>query len=935
MERAVQVQGTTPRSVAEAAHLTVEQVPIDRLHPDPANPRRISEEELESLTRSMRQFGLVQPILARREDATVIGGHQRLVAARRLGLTTVPVIWLDLTTEQARLLNLALNRISGGWDEQLLARLLADLQVEVDLDLTLSGFGEDEIADLIKSLDARERADQPEVFDLETALEEATRAPRSKPGDLWVLGEHRLLCGDATDPAVVARLLGDTRPRLLATDPPYGVSYDPTWRDPICNALGPAEKEGEAMDEHPNVMLARRINEEMKREGPAAMARYVADVVVWHEIGRAEPKHGIADLSADDGVDYEIDCEIHDIVGGAGHVVALINASGRRGGRTLDYRVAEIYHIDDGKITERWAFSDDTAAIAAFEGIGRERVSGGMRQLTHRLETLAPRYRAVHSRAAVEVDGPFVQQRPGTNDPLRRAVDSLLFPREPPPRHRRRPVRSWAVEPNVIPVTRTHVRLRPDARRVVIRPFRPGSHIPSNGHVRARQVIERILVLPEVEVASTLAATRAQFAGRHPDLDGAFRRHYLDIAGLIDDAHRLTEERRLLIGAYFTHEYSIEAAALTNPSIVPAPDQSGLRAGEQRFIVSLRAIGEGHLSSIEFRSGVIASDGRISIDEPSRYTTTGERHDPLYDGRIFRTKLRELSVLNEIAGLVLDPLPAHFSLEQLETAIRDLDAKGVDRAVAFETTRIIHWVAASNYTLTFAEDSHISERVIFPSSPAESQGMEDARFVRFRHDDGAVLYYAVYTAFDGFEILPQLIETADFRTFAIATLNGEAARNKGMALFPRMIDGRYAALSRQDNESNFLVFSDDVRYWHDPYRIQEPERPWELMQLGNCGSPLETEAGWLVITHGVGPLRRYALGAILLDIDDPRRVLGRLEEEPLLVPTEDERDGYVPNVVYSCGSMIHGDDLVIPYGFSDLGSGIAAIPLADILSRLT
>ena len=243
-------------------------------------------------------------------------------------------------------------------------------------------------------------------------------------------------------------------------------------------------------------------------------------------------------------------------------------------------------------------------------------------------------------------------------------------------------------------------------------------------------------------------------------------------------------------------------------------------------------------------------------------------------------------------------------------------------------------MAASNYTVEFPVESDISERVIFPSGPSESQGMEDARFVRFRHDDGTVLYYAVYTAFDGFQILPQLIETADFRTFRIATLNGEAARNKGMALFPRLIDGRYAALSRQDNESNFLMFSDDIRTWHEPIPIQQPEQPWELMQLGNCGSPLETDAGWLVITHGVGPMRRYALGAILLDLEDPRRVIGHLDQ-PLLVPSEDERDGYVPNVVYSCGSLIHGQDLIIPYGFSDLGCGIAAIPLGDILDRLT
>ena len=462
----------------------------------------------------------------------------------------------------------------------------------------------------------------------------------------------------------------------------------------------------------------------------------------------------------------------------------------------------------------------------------------------------------------------------------------------------------------------------------------PGAHIPSNGHKRARQVIDRILDLSEAEVASTLASTLAQFAQRHHDLDGVLQRNYEAVAGLTTDSDGLTAERRLLIGAYFTHEYSIEAAALSNPSIVAAPDQSGLGDGALRFILSLRAIGEGHLSSIEFRSGVVEPGGHIALEEPSRFTTIGERSEPLYHREPFGVKLQELGVLNEIAGLVLDPLPARFTLSQLESAIKDLGERGVDRTLAYETTRIIHWVAASNYTIEFPAESDISERVIFPSGPAESQGMEDARFVRFRRDDGTVLYYAVYTAFDGFQILPQLIETADFGTFRIATLNGEAARNKGMALFPRSIDGRYAALSRQDNESNYLMFSDDVRHWDAPIRIQQPEQPWELMQLGNCGSPLETDAGWLVITHGVGPLRRYALGAILLDLEDPRRVIGHLDE-PLLVPREDERDGYVPNVVYSCGSLIHGDDLVIPYGFSDLGSGIAAISLGDILDRLT
>lgn len=486
----------------------------------------------------------------------------------------------------------------------------------------------------------------------------------------------------------------------------------------------------------------------------------------------------------------------------------------------------------------------------------------------------------------------------------------------------------------MIPVTRTQVRMRPDPRRVVIRPFLPAPASSSDGRARARQVIERILTLSEADVAATLAMTRDQFSDRHPDLDGALERNYEAVAALIEDPGRLDREQRLLIGAYFTHEYSIEAAALSNPSIVPAPDQSGLSAGELRFIVSLRAIGEGHLSSIEFRSGMIDSEGNVHVDEPSRFTTTGQRRDPLYPQDAFRLKLRALGVHDEMAGLVLDPLPRRFTLEQFEAAIADLDDRAVDLTAAHEAIRIIRWLAASDYTIEFAADTQLSERVIFPSGPTESQGMEDARFVRFRHDDGSLLYYAMYTAFDGRQILPQLIETADFRTFDIATLNGDAARNKGMAIFPRLVGGRYAALSRQDNESNYLMFSDDVRYWQDPCLIQRPERPWELVQLGNCGSPIETEAGWLVITHGVGPMRRYALGAILLDLEDPRRVIGHLDE-PLLAPTEDERDGYVPNVVYSCGSLIHGRDLVIPYGFSDLGSGIAAIPLEDVLGRLT
>jgi len=487
---------------------------------------------------------------------------------------------------------------------------------------------------------------------------------------------------------------------------------------------------------------------------------------------------------------------------------------------------------------------------------------------------------------------------------------------------------------NPIPVTRTAVRLVPDTSRVITKAFLPGERIFPDGHSRAALVIRRILAMPEAEVVSTLAETKDRFADRHRDLTAILERNYAVVAHHIDDRSDLSLDRRHLIGAYFTHEYSIEAAALGNPSLVPAPDQSGLDPGEQRFVMSLRAIGEGHLSSIEFRSGTIDSQGDITVDAPGRYAATADHSPPIYENEFFRTKLAELEELNETARHILDALPANFTLKELETAIADFDMQVTDRSISVLTMRTIHWLASSNYKSTFAKESLISERVIFPEGPAESHGMEDARFVKFTNDDGSVTYYATYTAFDGFRILPQLIETSDFVSFRIATVNGRCAHNKGIALFPRKIDGLYAALSRQDNENNYLMMSDDVRFWTKADKIQEPERPWELMQLGNCGSPIETEAGWLVITHGVGPLRRYSLGAILLDAEDPLRVVGHLDE-PLLEANEGDRDGYVPNVVYSCGSMIHGDKLVLPYGFSDVGAGIATVPLDDLLTRLT
>jgi predicted GH43/DUF377 family glycosyl hydrolase len=368
--------------------------------------------------------------------------------------------------------------------------------------------------------------------------------------------------------------------------------------------------------------------------------------------------------------------------------------------------------------------------------------------------------------------------------------------------------------------------------------------------------------------------------------------------------------------------------------MVQAPDQSGLAKGQVRFVLSLRAIGEGHISSIEFRSGVVDANGDVSIDPLSRYARTAHHRAPVYDRLIFRSKLEELAAFNDISATVLGALPEHFSLDELKAMIAAVESRHGSHVDVAHATRTMHWLASSNYDSSFPPDSELSERVLFPAAPTESHGMEDARFVRFTSDDGTVTYFASYTAYDGNQILPQLIETPDFVSFRIATLNGASAKNKGIALFPRMIDGRYAALSRIDNENNFLMWSDNVRFWRESEKLQTPRSPWELFQLGNCGSPLETDAGWLVITHGVGPMRQYAIGAILLDKQDPLRVIGRLAQ-PLLEPIEDERDGYVPNVVYSCGSMIAGGLLVLPYGFSDVGTRIATVRLDDLLAELT
>lgn len=482
------------------------------------------------------------------------------------------------------------------------------------------------------------------------------------------------------------------------------------------------------------------------------------------------------------------------------------------------------------------------------------------------------------------------------------------------------------------------VDLLPDPRRVIAKPFLPHDEVRPDGSSRVQIVVERILAMSEHAVRETLVSAERDFASRHRDLGAMLDRNFETMASRLDRldlaARSMTRERRRLIGAYFTHEYSIEAAALGNPSIVVAPDQSGTNPGEVRFIMSLRAIGEGHTSSIEFRSGTVDAEAEARLDPVSAYANTGARTPHAYDKGFFAAKLADLAMLNDIETRVLARLGERFTMAELEGSIAALDAEGIEHSISGETTRLLHWLASSNYRTTFPASMDISERVLFPSGPTESHGMEDARFVRFVDDDGTVTYFATYTAFDGHQILPQLIETADFVEFRIATMSGRVAHNKGIAIFPRRIGGEFVALGRHDNVNNYIMTSDDVRIWREAVMIQEPERPWELMQLGNCGSPIETEAGWLVITHGVGPFRRYTLGALLLDLDDPSQVIGHLGE-PLLCPADDERDGYVPNVVYSCGSMIHAGNLVVPYGYADVGARFATLSVDALLDRLT
>ena len=417
--------------------------------------------------------------------------------------------------------------------------------------------------------------------------------------------------------------------------------------------------------------------------------------------------------------------------------------------------------------------------------------------------------------------------------------------------------------------------LRPDPARVVVRPFRPTTEprdLNPTDKVRANNIVDRVVRLEPDAAARQLTDVLENFEGRHRNLLEIFETRAAEMEEALEPHVVLNKTRRCLIGAYFLNEYSYEASALFNPSIVRNPDQSGAPENGCRFILSLRAIGEGHISSLTFRSGTIAADGTVSIDPTARFASVPKIHS--------------------------------------RTAMSNGD----------------------DVEVIFRDDEELSERVIFPITDAQANGIEDARFVEF-NDNGRKIFYATYTAYSGRAIRSELLETTDFRSFRMTPLGGSAARNKGMALFPRKIDGRYAMIGRQDNENLYLIYSDDLHSWEGGQPILQPKYPWEFVQIGNCGSPIELDDCWLLLIHGVGPVRKYSIGAVLLDKKDPSKVLAR-SREPLICPEPTEREGYVPNVVYTCGAMRHRDRIILPYAISDTFSNFATMEIGELMQAV-
>jgi predicted GH43/DUF377 family glycosyl hydrolase len=484
-----------------------------------------------------------------------------------------------------------------------------------------------------------------------------------------------------------------------------------------------------------------------------------------------------------------------------------------------------------------------------------------------------------------------------------------------------------------IAVNRKEIVFRPDATRVIAR------FLYMNAE-RSLTAIRSVLNMSENEASFALSQVLRDYSMRHRNISKIFEKHFNKLSYLFDELGlkpgKVSQSRKALIGSYFTMEYSIESTAFFNPSIVEDPDQSELGPDEKRVILSFRAIGEGHISSIVFRSAIIDKNNNLIIEPVGKMLAEAERiKRHIYNKQSFIKKLDEMSVFNNKISpvFVLEKLGDSFTYGELKRAVEETRKT---HQLSPNKELIINqmmWLALSHYEIEFSIDSAISERVIFPISDTERNGMEDARFVKFIEETGEVTYYATYTAYDGMSILPKLLATKNFYHFKGLPIHGELAQNKGMALFPRKINGKYAMLCRIDGVNNYIAYSDNINIWREAKLIQKPKYIWEVIQVGNGGSPIETEEGWLVITHAVGPMREYVLGASLYELDNPEKEIGRLKT-PLLVPNNEEREGYVPNVVYSCGSIIHNRNLIIPYGMSDYASTYASINLNELLNEL-
>jgi predicted GH43/DUF377 family glycosyl hydrolase len=483
------------------------------------------------------------------------------------------------------------------------------------------------------------------------------------------------------------------------------------------------------------------------------------------------------------------------------------------------------------------------------------------------------------------------------------------------------------MSPCGVAVRRLPIRFTSDDRRVITRPLIMGG-------ARVRSMCERIDKLEEDKVVSLLDHVLWAYSHRHPDLIAEFEQNFHTGAALIGWSPPWSPERQLLAGAYLSMEYSVDSAALFNPSIVPHPQQEGAADGSVDFVMSLRATGEGHVSSIVFRTGRITPHQQIKLDPPpAKLHRSRIAPDRWYVRHLFDQKLREMGIDNPVTQRVLSLLQEHFTIGQLHDATARVRPEFAEDPGADQVLRTMLWLAHSNYHVYLSREAQLSELVIFPMSEEESRGIEDLRLVRFVDDDHSVTYFGTYTAYDGIRTIPMLLATRDFRRMEIHSLNGPAAQNKGMALFPRRINGRYVMCSRIDGENLFIMYSEQVHFWNNAHRLKTPKSPWELLQIGNCGAPMETPAGWLLLTHGVGPMRTYSIGALLLDLNDPLKVIGQLHE-PLLTPVGDEREGYVPNVVYTCGAMIHRGHIYIPYAQADKSTTIAVVKLDELLKCL-